>query len=58
MTNEEIIEFFETKKQLEPENKDIYDTTIKVLKAQPKWIPLSEELPDLFTTEGNIDDTM
>ena len=25
MTNEEIIEFFETKKQLEPENKDIYD---------------------------------
>lgn len=51
--NEEIIEFFEMKKQSEPENEDIYDIAIKALETQqPSEDCISREaVKDMLTEE-------
>lgn len=46
MTREEIYDFCEMKAQMESENEDIYREIIRVLEQEPKWIPVSERLPE------------
>lgn len=46
MTREEIKVFCDMKAQLEPENEDIFKAIIKALEQGPRWIPISERLPE------------
>lgn len=46
MTKEEIKDFCDMKASLEPENEDIYKAIVKALEQEPKWIPVTERLPE------------
>ena len=59
MTREEIKDFLDMKAKLEPENEDICKEIVKMLEQEPRWIPVSERLPEdgtwnLFTDGKSV----
>lgn len=63
MTREEIIEFCEMKSQAEPENEDVFNHIIKVLKQETCWDSISrqsviKEILRLWNCSGDKDYSM